>query len=179
MATSLLGNYTDLQAAQIALQGLLEAVCTNPLDTSNLLLEQEISWIKTADDTNATDTTAEFILYQAPTNRRAKLVDATYTTNAAGLNSAATTYATLSLNWRAGTTTGGASGALGTAITTVVTSGGTGNWSQWVPVSFTVNAFDPTNNVVPAGGVVTFNIAKASTGTVVPKGTLRLRLQYV
>ena len=32
MATSLIGSYTDQQAEQIALQGLLEAVCSDPLD---------------------------------------------------------------------------------------------------------------------------------------------------
>ncbi len=37
MTTSLLGSYTDLQATQLALQGLLEAVCTNPLDSAKLL----------------------------------------------------------------------------------------------------------------------------------------------
>ena len=46
-------------------------------------------------------------------------------------------------------------------------------------VQFTVNAFDPTNCVIPAGGFMTLSIAKASTGTVVPKGTFVARIQFV
>ena len=175
---SLIGTLTDLQATQLALQGLFEAVATNALDMGNLMLENDVEWVKTADDTNATDATAEFVLGYWP--RRAKLVSATYVPNGAtALAQSTTVYATLQLSWRAGTTAGGLSGALGAAITTLTTSGGTGNWAQWAPVQFTVNAFDPTNCVIPAGGFMTLSIAKASTGTVVPKGTFVARIQFV
>ena len=141
---------------------------------------------------NATDTTAEFVLAWVP--RRAKLVSITYVPNGTtGLTASATVYASVLVNWRAGTTTGGLSGALGQLVSTLVTSGGTGNWAQWTPVVATapgepspwgtpstyINTFDPTNNVVPQGGMVTVNIAKASTGTIVPKGTLMVRVRYL
>lgn len=178
MTTSLMGSYTDIQAAQISIQGLFEAVCTNALDTANMMFESEINWQKTADDTNATDATAELVIGWVP--RRAKLVSAAYVPNGTtGLTAAASTYATLTLAARPGLTGVTSSLTLGTVVTTVVTSGGSGNWAQWTPTNFAVNAFDPTNNVIPAGGVITFAIAKASTGTVVPKGTLTTRIQFL
>jgi hypothetical protein len=178
MATSLLGNLTDLQAAQIAIDALYVSVCTNPLDTANALFEEEFSWVQAADGANATAVTSELVLGWMP--RRAKLVSAVYVPNTAtGLVQSTTLFATLTLSWRAGTTTGGASGALGTAISTLVTSGGTGNWAQWVPVNFTVNAFDPVNNCIPAAGIMTYKSAVASTGTVIPGGTLQARVQFV
>lgn len=178
MGTSLEGSLTDSQAAQLSIQGLYAAVCGAPLDTANMMFESEIYWQKTADDTNATDTTLELILGWVP--RRAKLVSASYTSNdATGLVAAAATYATLSIFSRPGGATSGPQLTLATAVTTVTTSGGTGNWAQWIPVAFTVNPFDPVSFVVPAGGFLTFSIAKAGAGTVVPKGTLTARIQFL
>jgi hypothetical protein len=175
---SLVGSLSDLQAGQLALDGLFVSVCSNPIDTANALFENDFEWQKLADDVNATDTTAEFVLGFFP--RRAKLVGLTYVPNGTtGLVASATTYATIQLSWRAGTTTGGASGQLGAIVSTLATSGGTGNWAQWVPVQGVINAFDPNNNVLPVGGILTANIAKASTGTIVPKGTLQARVQYL
>src|ERR1700689_3137206 len=157
MATSLIGSYSDQQAEQIALQGLLEAVCSNPLDCANSLMEINLNWEKPnlagkapADDTNATDATVELVLAYLP--RRCKMVSATYVpSTATGLTAAASTYATVTLAARPGLTGVTSSLTLATAVTTVVTSGGTGNWVQWTPVAFAINAFDPTNNVLPAG----------------------------
>jgi hypothetical protein len=178
MATSLLANLSDLQAAQLSQQGLYEAVCTNPLDTSNVLFEEEFNWIKATADVNATDATTEFVLGWMP--RRAKVVSANYTPNAAGLTSlGGGTFSSLIVSSRPGNTTGGITQTLAQAQTFQATSGGTGNWAQWVPVAFTVNAFDPTNNVVPAGGIVTFAITKTGAGVVTPAGTLQVRVQFV
>ena len=186
MATSLIGTYSDQQAEQIALQGLLESVCSNPLDCANSLMELWFTFQKGTlliptgplDDVNATDATAEVVLGYLP--RRAKMIAATYTpSTATGLNQSTTAYATLTLQARPGLTGVTSTLVLAQAVTTVVTSGGTGNWAQWTPVSFAVNAFDPTNNVLVAGSVLTFKITKASTGTIVPGGQLAVRVQYV
>lgn len=186
MATSLIGTYTDQQAEQIALQGLLEAVCSNPLDCANSLMELWFNFQKGTiliptgplDDVNATDAFAEVVLGYLP--RRAKMVAATYTpTTTTNLVASASNYVTMTLQARPGLTGVTSTLVLAQAISTVATSGGTGNWSQWTPVSLNVNAFDPTNNVLVAGSVLTFKIAKASAGTVVPGGCLSVRVQYV
>lgn len=175
---SLLANLSDLQAAQISQQGLYEAVCTNPLDTANSLFEEYFTWIKTTADTNATDATVEFVLGWVP--RRCKVVSVDYTPNAAGLTAlGGGTYSSLLVSSRPGNTTGGITQTLAAAYTYQATSGGTGNWAQWVPVPFTVNAFDPTNNVVPAGGILTFAITKTGLGIITPAGTLTVRVQFV
>ena len=178
MATSLLGTYSDLQAADIALQSLLVSVCSNPVDTANSLMENDFEWIQAADAANATAVTAELAIAWVP--RRAMVVSANYTpSTSTGLAQSATLYATLTLTSRAGTTTGGASLQLAQAISTLATSGGTGNWTQWVPVPFGVNAFDPNNAVIPAGGIITYKSAVASTGTIIPGGLLQVRIRYV
>ena len=175
---SLLANLSDLQAAQISQQGLYEAVCSNPLDTANSLFENDFEWVKTVADTNATDATVEFVLGWAA--RRLKCVSVNFTPNAAALTAlGGGTYATLIVSSRPGNTTGGITQTLAAAYTYQSTSGGTGNWAQWVPVAFTVNAFDPTNNVVPVGGIVTFAITKTGAGQAIPAGTLQARFQYV
>jgi len=175
---SLLANLSDLQAAQISQQGLYEAVCSNPLDTANSLFENDFEWVKTTTDTNATDVTAEFVLGWAA--RRIKCVSVNFTPNTAGLNVlGGGTYATMIVSSRPGNTTGGITQTLAAAYLYQSASGGTGNWSQWVPVAFQVNAFDPTNNVVPAGGLITFTITKTGAGQAVIPGTLQARFQYV
>ena len=185
MATSLIGTYTDQQAEQIALQGLLESVCSNPLDCANSLMEVSFFYDKPslskpgpADDTNATDATAELVLAYVP--RRAKLVSCTYTpSTSTNLTAAASNNATLNVFARPGLTGVTSTLTLATAVTTVLASGGTGNFAQWTPVVIPVNAFDPTNNVIPAGGSLTFSIVKNSSGVVVPGGRLHVRIQYV
>lgn len=186
MTTSLLANLTDQQAEQIALQSLLESVCTNALDCANSLMEVSFTYAKPnlagkpdADDTNATDPTTEVVI--APyIPRRAKLVSASYTSSTAtGLATGATTAnATLTVFARPGLT-GVTSTSTLAALQTLTGATGASNWAQWTPVQLNVNAFDPTNTFCPAGGALTFSITKGAVGVVVPGGRLQVRIQYV
>lgn len=167
---------TDLQQVQLTLQGLFEAVCSNWNDMANCMLEQEINWQKTADDASAAATTAEFVLQTVP--RRAKLVSAWYVpNNGTGLTANASNYSSLIFQSRNGA--GGSALSLGTTNTTPTANGGTGNWSQWNTVNLAITAFDPNNQVIPALGFLTLNIAKGSAGVVTPAGTLTARIQYL
>ena len=186
MTTSLIGTYTDQQAEQIALQGLLEAVCTNPLDCANSLMELWFHFEKGTlliptgplDDVNATDPTAELVIGYLP--RRAKMIAATYTpSTATAVTASNSAYATVILQARPGLTGVTSTLVLAQASSTLAANGGTGNWAQWTPVSLNVNAFDPTNNVLVAGSVLTAKITKTGAGVVVPGGSLDVRVQYV
>lgn len=175
-----MAGLTDLQAGNQGLGGaVFDAVCSSQAgaaDVANSMFETEINWTKTADDASAAATTAEFVLQTVP--RRAMLVDLKYVPNGAtGLNQSTTTYATLTLFSRNGV--GGNALTLGATNTTPTANGGTGNWSQWNTVTFNAAAFDATNTVIPAGGMVTFSIAKVSTGVIVPAGTLTARIRYI
>ena len=167
-------SLTDAQQVNLTLNGLFEPVANSPADMANALQEELFTWRKTAADTNATDATAEFSF--AGITRRAKLVSATYYAENT-LTSSDTTYATLTLSSRDGK--GGSALNLGDTLTKTAANGGTGNWNQWGAITMTANAFDPNNAVIPAGGLLTFKIAKASTGVAVPAGTLFVRIQYL
>lgn len=69
-----------------------------------------------------------------------------------------TVYATITVSVRDGA--GGAAATVATLITNVAT----GNWTAFVPK--TMGAL--TNASIPAGGVLTYTVAKASTGTQLP-----------
>lgn len=171
---------SDLQLVNLGLVGAVTAAVAssmvNAQDAANALFENDFEFLKTADDGSAAAATAEFVL--ARIARRAKLVDVIFTpATATGLTSNDTSYASLILQSRDGA--GGAAKVLSTTTTKTSASGGTGNWTQWVNVPGVVTAFDPTLFVIPAGGFLTFQITKASSGVVVPGGTLTARLQYL
>lgn len=172
---------TDLQNANLGIIGAVTAAVTASMagaqDVANSLFETEVYWNRTADDANAAATQAEFILQRCP--RRAMLVDAYYTpATATGVTAVAANYAQIIFQSRDGL--GGSALSLGTTNTTPTANGGTGNWAgQWKNQALTVTAFDATNAVIPAGGVLTVSIAKQGAGVTLPGGTITARLRYV
>lgn len=171
---------TDLQATNLGLQGgVFDAVASSQAgaaDCANAMFETEINWIKTADDASAAAATAEFVLGTLP--RRCMVVDLKYVSNdATGLTANAANYATITLSSRNGA--GGNALTLGTTNTTPTANGGTGNWSQWNTVTLNVAAFDPTNAVIPLGGMATVTVAKQGSGVIVPAGTLTMRVRFI
>ena len=172
---------TDLQNANLGLGGaVFDAVCSTQAaaaDSANALFEQESYYLKTADDGAAATNTAEFVIQSVP--RRAMLVDAKYVpATATALVAVAANYAQFILQSRNGA--GGSALGLGTTNTQPVANGGTGNFAgQWQSQALTVTAFDPNNAVIPAGGVLTFQIIKQGSGVVVPGGTMTARIRYI
>lgn len=175
-------SLTDLQAAMISLQGYFEAVCSGQpgaLDVAQSMLENDLEYVKIANDGAAATATAEFVM--GTVARRAQLVSVAFVPNdATGLTASDTNYASLIVQSRDGL--GGAAKVLATVKTQTSPTGGTGNWTQWnsiaVPAA-AVQPFDPTNFVIPAGGLLTFQITKTGTGVVVPVGTFTARIRYL
>lgn len=67
-------------------------------------------------------------------------------------------------------TAGGSPTTIATATTKTSGSGGTGNWTAFVPVVIPLS----TGAFIAAGDVVTLTIAHASTGTAVPASQLEI-----
>lgn len=192
---------SDLQACQLSLQQLFEAVCSANVgasapgftvpaagvgaqDISLGLFEQEIPWYKTLDDAGALAATPEFVLLSVA--KRTMLVSAQYVPqNATGLTAVVTNYAQMIFQARTITSGLAINGfgtspyALGTTNTLPTANGGTGNFSQWNAVPLNVNQFDPNNTCIPPNGSLTFQIAKVGAGIIVPGGTLTARVRYV
>lgn len=172
---------TDLQNANLGLAGaVFDAVTSTQAaaaDVANAMFETEVSFYKAADDGAAATNTAETNLQWVP--RRAMLVSATYIpATATALVAVAANYASIQFQSRNGA--GGAPLALGTTNTTPTANGGTANWlGQWQSQNLTCTAFDPTNAVIPANGMLTFQILKVGAGVVVPGGTLTARIRYL
>ena len=173
---------TDLQQATISLQGYFEAICSGQLgalDAAQSFFENDLEYVKLANDGAAATATAEFVL--GTIQRRAQLVSISFVPNdATGLVASDANYASLIVQSRDGI--GGAAKVLATATTKTAASGGTGNWAQWnnvaVPAA-AVQPFDATNFVIPAGGLLTFQITKTGSGVVVPVGTFTARIRYL
>ena len=172
---------SDLQNANLGLGGaVFDAVCSTQAaaaDVANAMFETEVSFYKAADDGAAATNTAETVLQWVP--RRAQLVSAVYTpATATGLTAVAANYASIQFQSRNGA--GANALSLGTTNTTPTANGGTGTWAgQWQSQALTCTAFDPTNTVIPANGMLTFQILKVGAGVVVPGGTLTARLRYI
>ena len=171
---------SDLQAANTSLSGsFFEAVCANPADVANSLFENDLEWIKLADDGAAGTATAEFVL--GTVQRRAMLVSVEFVPNGAtGLVANDTNYASLIIQGRDGL--GGAAKVLSTLTTKTAASGGSGNWAQWANVvvpAAAVQPFDPNLYVIAAGGLVTLQVTKTGTGVIVPAGTYTARIRYL
>ena len=108
-----------------------------------------------AADAAASTVTAETAIKRVPA---ASTVTAIKLTPTGALTASNTVYATIVVGWR-----DGAGGALNT-ICTLITNVANGNW-----VAFTTKDMGTvTNAVIAAGGVITYSIAKASTGTQCP-----------
>lgn len=122
-------------------------------------------------DAQASDTTAETIVYQVPAAAFAngvKVVEAKLgqTTKITGH---ASNYATLKISWRDGA--GGAATDIGTIATSATPSLDIG---AMAPRALTITA---ANADVPAGGVITYQVAKAGGGVALVAGTLELTLE--
>lgn len=126
---------------------------------------QTATYTKEADDGAASDTTAETPLFSPESG--AVVLSVKYLPSAA-LTADNTNYATLSVDSR---DAAGGSNAVIASITTEIT--GTGDWVAFVAEDFGTLA----NTAIVAGGAVTFAIAKAGTGVVVPAGALQV--EYV
>lgn len=171
---------SDLQTATVGLVGAVFEASTSSQaaasDCANAMFEVVVPFGKAADDGAAATNTVELVLAKLP--RRAKLVDATFTpSGATGLVAVAANFAQIIFQARNGS--GGSALSLGTTNTTPTANGGTGNFAQWNTVPLTVAPFDPTNAVIPAGGVLTLQILKVGAGVVFPLGNFTARLQYL
>jgi hypothetical protein len=108
-----------------------------------------------AADAAASTTTAETAFARVPA---AGTVTAIKISPTGAVTASDTLYATITIKWRDGA--GGAASTLATLITNVAG----GSW-----VAFTTKDMGAiTNAAVPAGGVLTYTVAKASTGTQLP-----------
>ena len=169
---------TDIANAQQHLVAIYESDTSNPQDCSVAPYEVVIPYVKAAADTNGTDATSELVLGWVP--RNAKLVSAKYVPTAAlNVDVNAGNFATIILQSRA--TNGANILTLSTITTKPTANSGTGNWTAWNSVDLNPNAYDPTNNYIPAGGCVTFKVTKTNgtANTALPAGTLTVRIQYV
>lgn len=124
-------------------------------------------YLKVADDAGASTATAESLFYRAP---KKSTVLAVHYGPSAALTADNANNATLTLRKRDGA--GGAALSVAAATTNVA---GTGSWSAFQGVSLgTVS-----NTALEAGNVLTFEISKAGTGVVVPRGTLVVQIVEV
>jgi hypothetical protein len=100
--------------------------------------------------------------HRNPTAQKFKLRSVFFVPDAA-LTASDTVFATLTLSV-------GTAGALRSAAT-VVTNVASGSWVEDVPKALVLSA-TAANTVMNAGDILNLDIAKASTGTVVPQGAL-------
>lgn len=114
-------------------------------------------------DGAASTTTAEIAVGVSP--RAGKLFRAYYLPSA-GLTAHDTTYATITVSRY---TAAGGSKTTIASMTTKIT-GGSGDWVAFVPEALTLAA----DVALEAGAIITYEIAKASTGVAVPAGSLVL-----
>lgn len=114
-------------------------------------------------DGAANTATSEIAVGVCP--QASKLVKAYYI-SAAGLTAHDTNYATITVSRY--TAAGGSKTTIAT-VTTKIT-GGTGDWTALVPVPITIQA----DNAIPAGALITYEIAKAASGVAIPAGSLVL-----
>lgn len=121
------------------------------------------SWDKEAADAAAGTVTAEHTFFRAPA---AVIIKAIRYVPDAALTASDTLFATLTVAQRnaAGTSV---NASFGTALTKV--TAGTGNWTAFVAVPLTL-----AGSALAAGDILTIAIAKASTGTIVPAGSLEI-----
>lgn len=119
--------------------------------------------IPRAQDAAAGTTTAEAAV--AMTVQKGKLVKAYYVP-AGAVTAHDTNYATITVSRY---TAAGGSKTTVASITTKIT-GGSGNWTAFVPVEITL----ATDTALEAGACLTYEIAKAASGVQLPAGSLVL-----
>lgn len=113
-----------------------------------------------AADAAASTTTAETLIGRVP---HACTVSAIKLTGGAALTASDTTYATITIYAR--DTAGANQVTIATIVTKTTGSSGTGNWTAFKPVTWTTIA----NGSLPADYVLSYAVAKASTGTQLPE----------
>lgn len=153
----------DNSKAIASFQGLVGGVPGADMNAAVAsLFTQKVRVIKAAADGNATDATTEYVIARMPVAGRLK--SAHFTGSSGGIVGHASNNATLTVSKR--------DGAGGTAVPIAsYQSTASNDATQWVPKALTIVAADA---LLPAGTLLTFKIAKASSGVVVPAGELDL-----
>lgn len=116
-------------------------------------------------DAAAGTTTAETVI---GSSRTALTVSNISWTPSGAVTASDTLYATITI--KAGDGAGGSRTTLVENTTKVTGSGGTGNWTAFSRMSLGTLS----SSAIAAGGIVTLTIAKASTGTQLPAGTIEI-----
>lgn len=128
-----------------------------------MVARRSVRVIKAAADSMASDATTEYVIARFPV--ATKVVSAHFTGASGGIAAHASNTATLTVSKRDG------AGGSATPIAAYTSNTAGGDVTQWVPKALTVTEAD---SVVPAGGILTFKIAKASSGVVVPAGEIEV-----
>ena len=149
---------------------LASSAATDPIGAVGEAHSALFEFTKSDADSMAADATSEtYTGVYVP--RKAKVKAIYFLPTSGGLTADATDYATITVSKRDSAADNKAS--LGTITTTVASSG---NLTQGVAEAFVLTA---ANVVVAAGSTVTFEIAKAGSGVVVPAGRFILDLEFV
>ncbi len=119
------------------------------------------TYLKVAADGAASTTTAETLFFSA---KQALTIESVEYLPSAALTAHDTTNATLTLRRR------NADGTSAASVAALTTNLASGNWTQWVAKSLGTI----TNGSLSAGQILTLEIAKGSTGVVVPAGVLQV-----
>lgn len=138
------------------------------LATQDDLMALCVEYLKTAADAMASTTTTDAMVWVNPFPYPVYLQSAYGLATGAGITADASNYATIT--FRTIDLAGGASAAALTIATDV--AGGT--WTQ--NQSKAITSQTKANLAVPVGGGITFSIAKAGTGVVVPVSRFYLKL---
>jgi hypothetical protein len=86
---------------------------------------------------------------------------------AASLTAHDTNYATITVSKY--TAAGGSKTTVASATTAI--TGGTGNWTAFVPMEITLSA-TAANLILESGAILTYEVAKAASGVAIPAGKL-------
>ncbi len=175
MTTTIYGSAQDLRDVLVREKGVID----EPNDYARVSLLQQVALhvYKPVDALDNT-TTAESMaaanpftyIYQGTTATFSGRVMLVQFWPTGALTAHNTTYATINVSSR--TSTGGSGSVIATVNTKITV--GTGDWTAFQPVTIPVTA---ANAVVAAGGGITYDISKASTGVTVPSGFFRILIE--
>ena len=162
---------SDTELAKQLLEGDLESSLSDAKAEVGKQFTVHLKWVKAADDAMASTTTAEAFVASVP---YAGLIKAIYFIPGAAITADASDFATLTV--RKYDAAGANDEIVGTLTTELVAGGGIGNATAGVRYAFTlVSAQLP----VVAGGSLTFEIAKAMSGVVVPASLFEVHMEKV
>jgi hypothetical protein len=165
------------------LKGQLSNVGSTPASTQSKAVDSitkhRITFLKPGSVPNGDDGAAATDIAETPvfvnlTGSTLLVTGITYGCGATGFTAADATASTLTIFSR--DSTGATQTSIGTMSTATTGSGGVGTLTTGQKGAFTLSA-TMANRVVPVGGVMTFTRTHASTGTVVPGGTITI--EYV